>query len=281
MIDSMRTWLSGMVVGALLCHAAPGWAEMAPQFDKGVELLKQLEYVRAIELFEKALESPANTAAQRARIHVQIGIARSGLTEYDAAKAAFKRALTEDRSVELPANTSPKIRALFEKVRFEMPAQKPVVPKLPTSTDKPSPLDAREDGDVDVEEKKDTGDVDSARSGTNWPAWITLGVGAAAGVAGLAMGLMNRSEKDKAEDQALFYNEAKDHADKAASYGTAANVLFGVAGAAALTSAVLFYLGHRKKAANDSPADDSLADDISAAVVPTTSGVVVQFGLRR
>lgn len=267
----MRTWLAGLVVGALLCHAAPGWGETAPQYDKGVQLLKELEYVRAIEAFGKALEWPGNTAAQRAKIHIQIGIARAGLTEYDAAEASFRKALTEDRAAAVPTNTSPKIRALFEKVRSELPAQKPVVPPLPGQKPTPSPLDAEDD----IEDEAAV-DRDPDRSSTNWPAWITLGVGAAAGVTGLAMGLLNQSEKSKAEDTELFYSEAKDHADSAASYGVAANVLFGVAGAAALTSALLFYLRHRKEAK-----DDAGEDVVSAAVVPTASGVVVQIGLWR
>lgn len=260
----MRAKLLRWVLGVALCVPGSAWSAMDPQFDEGIKLLKQLEYVRAIQAFEKALESPGNTAAERATIHVQIGIARSGLTEYDAAEASFKKALTEDRTIALPANVSPKIRALFEKVRAELQAPQPpppvVAPPIPTDT---------EDEDEDDDE---TGTRTKSKSSTTKTlAWISLGMGVAAGGTGLVMGLLNLSEKSKAEDPLVFYNEAQGHADNAASYGLAANILFGVAGAAAITSAILFYLGHRQQ---NPP-------EVSAAVVPTPSGVAVQFGLRR
>jgi tetratricopeptide (TPR) repeat protein len=261
----MRANLARLVLGLALCLPASGWSATDPQFDEGVKLLKQLEYVRAIQAFEKALEAPGNTAAQRAKIHVQIGIARSGLTEYDAAEASFKKALTEDRTIEIPANTSPKIRALFEKVRAELRAPRP--PDTPPPPATASPLDADED-----DEEDDLAGPVTKSSTTKTLAWVSLGVGVAAGGTALVMGLMNLSEKSKAEDPSVFYSEAQGHADSAASYGLAANVLFGVAGAAAVTTGVLFYLAHRKKGP---------PSDVSAAVVPTPSGVAVQFGLRR
>jgi len=266
----MRIGLVGLALGAMLLGLpTQGWSAQDPSFVEGTKLLKQLEYVRAIQAFEKALAAPGSTAAQRAESHLQIGIARSGLTEYDAAEASFKRALTEDRTVTLPPHTSPKIKALFEKVRAELPppttpAPTTAAPVLPPST---SPIADESDTEEDLTKGP-------RRSSTNWPAWIALGAGVAAGGVGLAMGLMNRSEKSKAEDSSLYYSEAQDHADSAASYGLAANVLFGLAGAAVVTSGVLFYLGHRKQ-------KQDTDTDMSAAVVPTPSGVVLQLGFRR
>lgn len=267
----MRIGLAGLGLGVVLLGLpSPGWSARDPDFVEGTKLLKQLEYVRAIQAFERALDAPGNTPARRAEIHLQIGIARSGLTEYDAAEVSFKRALTEDRTADLPPGTSPKIKALFERVRAELPPPPP--PTAPTPTAAPvsaPPSTSPIDDDTDTEEDLAKG---TRRSSTNWPAWIALGAGVAAGGVGLAMGLMNRSEKSKAEDASLYYSEAQGHADSAASYGLAANVLFGLAGAAVVTSGILFYLGQRKKTQDG---------DTSAAVVPTPSGVLLQLGWRR
>lgn len=252
----MRKRTVGLVVGLVLCVPVLAESAMAPHFDEGVKLLKQLEYARAIKAFEKALDWPGNTAAERATIHLQVGVAHSNLNDYDAAEASFKKALTEDRTIKLPAHTSPKIQAVFEKVQAELPAAKPVVTPTPTPPVKPEPPPLPPPV--------------TPRSRVNWPAWITLGAAVATGGAGLAMGLLNRSEKSKAQDTSVPYNEALSHADNASSHALAANILFGVAGAAAVTSGVLFYLGYRKEQAR-----------VSAALVPTSSGVMVQLELRR
>jgi len=53
---------------------------------------------------------------------------------------------------------------------------------------------------------------------------------------------------------------------KAENRALVANIMFATAGAAAVTSAVLFYFGYRKKSS------------ATATVVPIPSGVMVQVG---
>lgn len=236
-------------------------AKTGPHFEEGLKQLERMEYDEALASFERALSWPGNTGQDRARIQLQIGIAQSNLGKYDAAEQSFKRALAEDPEVALPSLTSPKIRALFERVRAEARAQTPASP--PTPAEPPPPEPATEDA-PEVEDKP---------SRVNWPAWITLGVAVAAGGTGLAMGLLYRSEKEQAEDLSTRYDAAVEHADRANSRGLAAAILFGAAGAAAVTSAVLFYLGWKKK--------DDTGATTSAMVVPTRSGALLQLEVRR
>ena len=91
----------------------------------------------------------------------------------------------------------------------------------------------------------------------------------AAASAGLALGVTSQAEKHSAEDKSISYDEAQHHADAASSRALGANILFGVAGAAAVTTGVLFYLGWRRHRA------------VSATVVPSVSGAMVRLELRR
>ena len=248
----------------MLClQAAPASSRTGPHFDIGLSLLKRFEYAEAIKAFEKALDWPGNTRKERATIQLYIGVAQSNVTDYDAAEASFKRALTLDPSVELPKHTSPKITALLERVRAELRPAKAVAPPPPRVAPTPASTPATDP----VEQPRET-----QRSAVNWPAWITLGGAVAAGATGLALGLASRSAWSSAEDKKVPYEEAVQHADDASSRAIGADIMFGLAGAAAIASGVLFYLGSWRKHPDR---------EVSAAVVPTPSGAVVQIGVRR
>jgi tetratricopeptide (TPR) repeat protein len=259
-----------IVIGAVCLQAPAAWSKTGPHFEVGVEMLKQFEYKRALEAFQKALEWPGNTSKEWALIQVYIGIAQSNLGDYTAAEKSFKEAQTIDPNVEPPKLTSPKIRAVFEKVKAESratPTQR-VPRRAPAPVKEPKPASTSPlGGDEEIDEEED-----EQPSTVNWPAWLTLGAAVVAGGVGAAMGGLNLSEKSKAEDTKLPYNEAQDHADKASSYGVAANILMITAGAAAVTSGILFYLGYKRKKEQEGA---------QATIVPTGSGVMVQLELWR
>jgi len=257
----MTKMVGFVLAGMLLLQAAPAWSRTGPHFDMGVGLMKRFEHAEAIQAFEQALDWPGNTRQERATIYLYIGVAQSHLTDYSAAEASFKRSLALDPSAELPKNTSPKITALLERVRGELRPAKPVAtpPQVPPPASTPAT--------VPVEEPRA-----ARRSTINWPAWITLGGAVAAGVTGLALGLASRSAWSSAEDKKVSYDEAVQHADDASSRAIGADIMFGVAGAAAIASGVLFYLGSWRKHPDR---------EVSAAVVPTPSGAMVQIGVRR
>jgi tetratricopeptide (TPR) repeat protein len=264
-----------IAIGAVCLQAPVAWSKTGPHFEVGVEMLKQFEYEKAKESFEKALEWPGNTSKERALILVYIGIAQSNMGDFPEAEKSFRRAQTTDPDVEPPKLTSPKIRAIFEKVKAESratPAPK-AHRRASAPAPKPAPAPATRTPGVDgVDEDEMDEEEDDQPSTVNWPAWLTFGAAVVAGGVGAAMGGLNLSEKSKAENTKIPYNEAQDHADKASTYGVAANILLITAGAAAVTSGILFYLGYKKKKEQEGA---------QATVVPTGSGVMLQVELWR
>ncbi len=232
-----------------------------PHLARGIKLIQQLEYNKADRSLKKAHSWAGNTANDRALIHLHLGILKFNQRNEAAARSRFKQALAEDSKVKLPDMVSPKIQSLFEQVRASHTPPRSTLPPPATTTptqDPAPPVD-----DEDDEEAR-------PRSWyANWPAWTVLGVGVAAGVAGIAVGVSSRSEKDIAEDTSIPYHIAMEHSDRSSSRALAANILFAAAGAAAITSGVLFYLGHRKQ------------EQTAAAVIPTSGGLMVQLEIRR
>jgi len=77
-------------------------------------------------------------------------------------------------------------------------------------------------------------------------AWSVAGAGVAALGAGVAFGVISSNANSAAQD-AQFQREAWLERDKAKKNALTANILYGVGGAAVLTSVVLFYLEHRNE----------------------------------
>lgn len=77
-------------------------------------------------------------------------------------------------------------------------------------------------------------------------AWATFGAGIAALGAGVAFGVISKNANQAAQD-AEYQKAALLSHDKAQKNALVANILYGAGGAAVLTSAVLFYLEHRKE----------------------------------
>jgi len=77
-------------------------------------------------------------------------------------------------------------------------------------------------------------------------AWATFGAGVAALGAGVAFGVISKNANQAAQD-AEYQKASLLSYDKAKKNALVANILYGAGGAAVLTSAVLFYLEHRKE----------------------------------
>ncbi len=244
-----------LYAGFLLLTPAIAMARPDHNFQRGLDLVQELEYDRAREALGESLANPDNTAQDRALIHLHLGIIQSSQMDQLAAAQSFERALTEDGAIRPPATISPKIMILFEEVRERHQATlsaEPATRPAPAQAPLPPPQDDLEDLDQDT-------------SSTNWPAWITLGAGLAAGGVGIALGVSSGSARDKAEDKAVPYDQAQDHLDTANSQALTANILFITAGAAAVASGVLFYLGWDPE------------EEVSVAFTKTPSGVMLQL----
>jgi hypothetical protein len=261
-----------LVILLLPLHGADARAKERPHLKQGIRLLDEMEDARALEAFDRALASPENTARDRALIFFYIGVAHSNRFNEQAAEAHFRRALTEDAAFQPPEMIAPKIKTRFEQIRAAFLAEKArQAPKKKPEEEKAqqterSRVDRREAeptvAPITVRDSKEPGPASKA---INWPAWITLGAAAAAGVAGTVLAVQFSEENNKASDMSLRYHEAMIHHDRAKSRGLAASILFAAAGAAAITSGVLFYLKWRTR------------ERAVAAVAPLRSGAMVHY----
>jgi len=78
------------------------------------------------------------------------------------------------------------------------------------------------------------------------PAWATFAAGVGALGTGVAFGVISNRANQQAQD-AEYQKEAYLAHDKAKKNALVANILYGVGGAAILTSALMVYLEHRKE----------------------------------
>jgi tetratricopeptide (TPR) repeat protein len=243
--------MRAVILSLMLSGLSPLVASAADRtpFEEGQRLLRRMEDARAADAFRRAL-AQSSSRAERARILVHLGIAHCNLLDWTAAEQAFRRALAEQPDVPLPAVVSPHTAARFERLRASAsrPASGPTTgpaATLPAS----APAASRPVARVVVPRRPPSPPPPARRPWRQaWGAWVALGVAAAAAGSGLGLGLSARSEDQRANDLALLYEEAMPHYDRARSRAIAADVLFGVAAAAAVVSAALIVRHARERA---------------------------------
>jgi tetratricopeptide (TPR) repeat protein len=241
-MTTTREKLVLLLVVSALCLIPETRAEARnPHLERGISLLDNAHDEDALREFEQALTWKKSPPKERATIHLYLGITQFNLLEESQSARHFREAFKLDPRVKLPADASPKLVEFVDRIRAEdssrsrlAAAAKRVSPEV-----KPLPLPPPRRAAVPLQ--------DEARPrSTNWPAWITLGVSVAAGGTGLAMGLLARQRADEANDLSIPYDQAQPRRDSAESLALTANILFGVAGAAAVVSGVLFIAGRHK-----------------------------------
>ncbi len=242
-----------IALGITVC-ASSALAGAAEDLSRGKKLLKEMEDAKALKAFEDALATEGISDKLRAEIYLNRGIAQSNLLNRAAAIESFKSALAADPEITPPKLTSPKIKVLFDDLKRKAKEKAEKAKREPAPG--PAPEQKPLPGPRPVHDPKPTS--------INWPAWILLGGAAVAGGVGIAMGALSKSDSDQAADLELTYDQAQGHHDRAKTRATVANILLPVAGAAALTAALLFYLNRDKP------------EQPSAAVVPLEGGVLVQ-----
>jgi len=252
----MRHSSTASILAAIICLAlaSPAGARGNPHFKRGVKLLDQAEDEQALEAFREALKWPGTRSKRnRARIHLYIGITQLNLTNEEEARKHFAIAFRLDPQARLPDGLSPKI----EQIAAEVRARHEGGPAAPSPAVRPSPPPVTSPVTPVVIRRA------APSPWTYWPAWTALGAAVAAGGTGLALGVISRKRADEASNLGLPTSVAQSKHDTASKMALTANVLFGVAGAAAIAAGVLFYVGSQR-----SPT--------TAEVVPLRGGALVQ-----
>ena len=229
-----------LVIGLLL--PAAGWAETNPHLKQGRELLQNAEDERAQSAFQRALAWPHNSREQSVTAHLYLGIVHYNLMQRQQARQNFAAALKLRADAQLPHLTSPKIAALFEQVRNQLGAERAAQRAREAAQKRSKTRGAASAAPPRPSTTSPSRTSPEGRRRLRWPVWTALGLAGASGLAGLVVGISARSLAEDANDLALTYPAAKALRDRAASRALAANILFGAAGAAALGSALLFWL---------------------------------------
>jgi outer membrane biosynthesis protein TonB len=240
-----------------------------PHLPKGVRLLNKAEDEKALAAFQQALKWKRSTPKEITQAHLYLGITYSNLIRQKDAARHFRTAFQREPDLKLPEDISPKTAEFAEKIRAEVKAVQPTKPEPVTQPIgvKPQP----EPQPQPQPEPQPQPPPPPAKKPVNWPAWTLAALAVAAGGTGLALGLVARSAASDANatDAAglkLSTSEAQSQHDSASKKALAANILFGVAGAAAIASTVMFIVGYGERK----------PPRATAGVAPVLGGAMIQ-----
>ncbi len=226
---------------------------------KGIKLIDQAEDEQAIATLRRALRWKGNTPVDLTKIHLYLGIAHFNLLQKDTASKHFKSAIKLNPKVQAPDDVSPLIETFLEDIKREA---------RETGSSTSSQRDVavynpRVDPNRPVPEVVTVSQNEEPES-RYWPGWACLGVAVAAGGTGITLGVLSGNHADDAKDPSRSYNDQMLSHEDATDFALVANILYGVAGAAAIASGILFYLGMPDK-------------QTTAHIVPLQGGAMVQI----
>jgi tetratricopeptide (TPR) repeat protein len=121
---SRRALSAGLALLVCLAATAAVASGRNAQVDKARQLIEDAEFDQAIRVINDALIQPDNSDAMLVSLYELQGTAYLYQGKEDRARQAFEKLLQASPEHELTKGTSSKIRALFEKVREDLHAQK-------------------------------------------------------------------------------------------------------------------------------------------------------------
>jgi tetratricopeptide (TPR) repeat protein len=220
---------SGLLL-ILLFASLPARAEN-PFLQQAVNAYENFEFEKALRILQLADKHSGSTEADRAQVYLYLGLTRYTLGDKRQAEKEFAKALKLDYKIRIPADTSPKIVACFDKVKKSIP---PPVPKKKKV--------------VQIKKKKpDRRKVITTTTTVTPPAprrlwtWIVGGVGGAALIAAGTFGYL-ASEAKSDFDKERWADKADELKATVESRSLTANILFGIGGAAMVGAVVLFFV---------------------------------------
>lgn len=245
-------------------------AQVDSDLQRGIQLINDMEDGKAVEALQKALTNSGNSKELNAQIRLYLWVAHSNLGDEATSEDNLRQAFTLSPDIDPPKNISPKMLKHFETRKAEFKAQSEKAAAAaspaalaPTATAVPT---AADDLSKKTSETTTPAQPEMVKGKTNWPAWGLLGGAVALGAVGIVFGVMSRDDLDKANDLTTPTDVGLDYHDKASSKSLMANICWGAAGAAAITSGILFYMGRETK-----------PNTVQTTIVPLPHGALVQF----
>jgi tetratricopeptide (TPR) repeat protein len=231
-----------LLVAALLAAEEPA---SNPYLVQARVLYQGLYYEKALARLNRALKWKQTGDAERAEIHLLRGLCHAQLGAAVRARSDWEQALSIDPKLALPPMTSPKIRADFEKIRERLA---PPVEPPPPLVEPPAPVmpvPAPRVTEPPIAEPLVPAPPPAAApavKGKNHVPWLIAG-GAAAAVAGAGGFFAYRSSANaKAAYDSHWASDAAALGNQAHRDANTANVLYGIAGAAAAAGVALYFV---------------------------------------
>lgn len=170
-------------VGMLCMFLALGWgyppgatgeAQPGELVDTGISMYLEGRYERARDLLLKALKFKEEELGRNRRLGALAYLAccQIALGDVPAAQNSFKRLLTLEPDYRLPAGTSPKIVAVFEKVRSQMPKK---IEPLAVPRTKPRPVIEEKPPEGVTPPAKKPEEPEPKKASSNWWIWAVVG----------------------------------------------------------------------------------------------------------
>ena len=234
----MRAFL---LVAACLLSAGTAAAQTGPDpyLQQARVYYQGMEFEKCIARLEQAARWK-NTPQELVEIELYNGLCKYNLGKSRDAEDHFQVALQLDREAKLPPYTSPKIEALYKKVKDRLPKPPPEKAEV-AKAEEPKAQDAPVKTDLlPRPEEKPSSQVDFTEAAPKKSYAVPLALGGAAVVAAGVGGYLGMRAKqlETSANAAHFESDAIAQGNQAKQNALFANVGFGVAGAAA-TAALL------------------------------------------
>ncbi len=218
-------------IGLTLLLAAGGAADGQAAFDRAQQLVESFQDQAARRELSAILATP-QPRPLAAHCHFLLGRIAVNQLDAETAEAEFLQALRLDPFLEPGTKLSPKGRTIFERARLRYTAA-PLGPPGSTPAHPPATLPAAPAGAVS--------ETPNAESPSRLPAYLTAAGGAAVLATAGIFGWLSQQSVSAAgteQDGATALGDLSN----ARGQALAANVLYGVGGAALVTAVILFFV---------------------------------------
>lgn len=245
----------------MACVLALSWAGTAMAGGGNVYLAQAkvyyqgLEFEKCLQRLDQAAKQPGNSVRQQAEVELYSGLCRFNLGAREKAEADFEQAVKIDPAIALPPATSPRITEVFDTIKAKV---------APARVEEPASMMTAQ-SDVDSESVAPAKPIDAPRELSlepqNAPPSSTRnellatpekspsrvvpyalgGTAVVAAAVATYFGVTAKGHESQANDPSTYYAQAQTVGAQAKNEATVSNVLFGIAGAAAVGAVVTWF----------------------------------------
>ena len=239
-----------------VAQASTSGAVFRSRLNAAAQFYEELDYEQALKAIHQA-KALASSADERAEAAVYEGIVLADMGKRPMSIKAFHEALSLRPASRLPVKVSPKVERDFEDVRAEVQSEtlamlapepspshggdRPLRPTGESTSVSPLSTDSLAPNDTAHFDDESMRNDSPGRRIRPLPVAL-LGTGVLAGGLGTFFGLRSQGNIQNARDAAQFDDQLH-HLDSARGQALGANILFGIATAAAAGAVVTYFLG--------------------------------------